>query len=135
MRVLKVDKVIRRSEAGVIIDITYDGELDDGTQVSRTLLAVQDRLLLFANPVEGVKQIVLEDLQRINAAHEAEKARKAALETLASSLETATIETPFEPEPVEEGSVEETVAEDETSIEETAAEEGIAETEEQSVEQ
>jgi len=121
MRVTSLTPIVRKSEAGVIIDVQYEGELDDGTKVSRTLFGVQDALLMYASPEEGLKTLALNDLRRVNDAHEAEKARRAALESLAIAVQTVRIETPIEPPPEEESAEAETTQTEEepTVLEET----------------
>ena len=106
LKITSIQPVVKETEAGLLINVNYEGELPDGTTVSRTLMGVQEGLLLGTAPVERLKELVIEDMRRIWRAKQAEEARRTALETLAREITTATIETPIEapevPPPPEE---------------------------------
>lgn len=113
LKVNSIQPVVKRTDEGVLINLNYEGEFPDGTKVSRTLIGVQDALAISPNPAQMLRELVLNDLRSQWSAYQAEQARRAALESLASTIEGLTIETPIEaPEtPPPEAAAEETAQE------------------------
>lgn len=96
LKILNIQTVVKETESGAIINISYDGEFPDGTKVSRTIMGVQDRLSMVPNPDRAVVDLVVEDLRTQWNRRQAEQARIARLKEVAETVSAVNIEVPIE---------------------------------------
>jgi len=96
LKISNIQTIVKETESGAIINISYDGEFPDGTKISRTLMGVQERLSMAANPGQTVLDLVTEDLRAQWNLRKAEQERIARLKAVAESLTTVSFEVPME---------------------------------------
>jgi len=96
LKISNIRTIVKETESGAIINISYDGEFPDGTKISRTLMGVQERLSMAANPGQTVLDLVTEDLRAQWNLRKAEQERIARLKAVAESLTTVSFEVPME---------------------------------------
>ncbi len=115
MRITDAKVIVKRSEAGIVIDLEYTGELDDSTKIQRKLYGIQDRLLAAANRKQALIDMIKRDFRAEADRIKREKARQTALENIANEVEAFKLDSPIDITTAESESAEELEVTEESS--------------------
>lgn len=114
MRIVKIIPIVKQTETVPIINVEYEGELDDGTMVHRKLFSVQNKILTTAGePTQALINLVTEDLKKEARRIEQERLKKEALTSIVERVIGFEVTEPIVVETTVEETTEDTVEESE----------------------